>query len=33
MGEHMGGPDRAKAEQNWGILRGMTKIQLSEFVE
>ena len=32
MRDFVGHSDQAKAEQNWGILRNMTKIQLSEFV-
>lgn len=31
--EHVGNPDPAKAQQNWGILRRMTKIQLSDFIQ
>lgn len=30
--EFVGHPDHAKAEENWGILRNMTKIQLSDFI-
>ena len=33
MRDYVGHPDGAKAEQNWGILREMTKIQLSDFVQ
>lgn len=33
MGDFVGHPDATKAEQNWGILRTMTKIQLSDFVQ
>ncbi len=33
MGEYLGHSDRAKAEENMGILRQMTKIQLSQFVK
>ena len=33
MGEYVGNPDQSIAQQNWGILRGMTKIQLSDFVK
>jgi predicted 3-demethylubiquinone-9 3-methyltransferase (glyoxalase superfamily) len=29
----VGHPDSAKAEQNWGILRTMSKIQLSDFIQ
>jgi len=32
MRDFVGHPDPAKAQENWGILRGMTKIQLSDFV-
>ena len=32
MRDFVGHSDQTKAEQNWGILRNMTKIQLSEFV-
>ena len=32
MRDFVGHSDHAKAEENWGILRNMTKIQLSEFV-
>lgn len=32
MRDFVGHSDQVKAEQNWGILRNMTKIQLSEFV-
>ena len=32
MRDFLGHPDQAKVEHNWGILRGMTKIQLSDFV-
>jgi predicted 3-demethylubiquinone-9 3-methyltransferase (glyoxalase superfamily) len=33
MRDFLGHPDGAKAQQNWGILREMTKIQLSDFVQ
>ena len=33
MFDHVGHSDPAKAEQNWGILRRMGKIQLSDFVQ
>ena len=33
MQDFVGHPDAIKAEQNWGILRTMTKIQLSDFVQ
>lgn len=33
MRDYVGNPDQAIAQQNWGILRGMTKIQLSDFVK
>lgn len=33
MREYVGHPDGAIAQQNWGILREMTKIQLSDFVK
>ena len=32
MRDFVGHPDQVKAEQNWGILRGMKKIQLTDFV-
>lgn len=33
MQDFVGHPDGAKAEQNWGILRTMSKIQLSDFIQ
>jgi len=33
MRDYVGHPDQAKAQQNWGILRDMGKIQLSDFVQ
>ncbi len=33
MRDFVGHSDGEKAKQNWGILMGMTKIQLSEFVQ
>ncbi len=32
MGQYLGNPDPDKAQQNWGILRKMGKIQLSDFI-
>ena len=32
MRDYLGNPDPEKAQQNWGILRNMGKIQLSDFV-
>lgn len=32
MRDFVGHLDHAKAEENWGILRNMTKIQLSDFI-
>ncbi|MEJ0014417.1 MAG: VOC family protein [Actinomycetota bacterium] len=33
MRKLLANPDPAKAEQNWEILRNMTKIQLSDFIQ
>jgi predicted 3-demethylubiquinone-9 3-methyltransferase (glyoxalase superfamily) len=33
MREFVAHPDQTKAEKNWGILREMTKIQLSDFLK